>query len=78
MRAKLSSGELAVRGDQWPLLVYANQEFDPEDPWNGLFRSRLLIWVGHLTPSPSPFLLLFPTYRHSNIFSLRPALLKRR
>ena len=30
MRAKLSSGELAVRGDQWPLLVYANQEYDPE------------------------------------------------
>lgn len=45
VRAKLSSGELAVRGDQWPLLMYANQKYDPEDPWDGLFRSRLLVWV---------------------------------
>lgn len=54
VRTKLSSGELAVRGDQWPLLVYANQEFDPEDPWNGLFRSRLLVWAfKHIFTSPS-------------------------
>jgi hypothetical protein len=42
---KLSSGEMAVHGDQWPLLVYANQEYDPEEPWEGLFRSQLLVWV---------------------------------
>jgi hypothetical protein len=47
-RAKLSSGEIAVCGDQWPLLVYAKQEFDPEEPWNGLFRSQLLVWVSAL------------------------------
>jgi hypothetical protein len=45
VRAKLSSGEMAVPGDQWPLLVYARQEYDPEEPWDGLFRSQLLIWV---------------------------------
>lgn len=45
VRAKLSSGEMAVCGDQWPMLVYANQEYDPEEPWEGLFRSRLLVWV---------------------------------
>jgi hypothetical protein len=45
IRAKLSSGEMAVSGDQWPLLVYANQEYDPEDPWEGLFRSQLLVWA---------------------------------
>jgi hypothetical protein len=45
VQAKLSSGELVVRGDQWPLLVYANQEYDSEVPWNGLFRSNLLVWV---------------------------------
>jgi len=54
----LSSGELVVRGDQWPLLVYANQEFDPEDPWNGLFRSRLLVWVAHSILSLSFMLLI--------------------
>ena len=65
MRAKLS-GELAVRGDQWLLLVYTNQVFDPEDPWNGLFRNWLLVWVAHLTPSPSPF-LQNPAAHHFNV-----------
>jgi len=45
VHAKLASGELIVCGDQWPILVYANQEYNPEDPWNSLFRSQLLIWV---------------------------------
>jgi hypothetical protein len=42
---KLASGELAVRGDQWPLLLYAEERYDPDDPWEGLFRSRYLVWV---------------------------------
>jgi hypothetical protein len=37
---------LAIRGDQWPLLLYENEKYDPEDPWNGLLRNRLLVWVG--------------------------------
>jgi hypothetical protein len=45
IRTKLSSGEITVRGDQWPLLVYADQEFNPEEPWDGLLRSQLLVWV---------------------------------
>jgi hypothetical protein len=40
------------------MLVYANQEYDPEDPWNGLFRSRLLVWVG--THSFVSLVLLIP------------------
>jgi len=45
IRTKLSSGEMTVSGDQWPMMVYADQEYDHEDPWAGLFRSRLLVWV---------------------------------
>ena len=30
---------------EWPLLVYANQQYDPEEPWEGLFRTHLLVWV---------------------------------
>ena len=45
VRAKLSSGEMVVPGDQWPLLVYARQEYNPEEPWDGLFRNQLLVWV---------------------------------
>jgi hypothetical protein len=30
--AKLASGKMVVSGDQWPMLVYANQEYNPNDP----------------------------------------------
>ena len=45
VREQLSSGELSVRSDQWPMLVYADQEYDPQEPWEGLFRSQILVWV---------------------------------
>ncbi|KAG1737958.1 hypothetical protein EDB19DRAFT_1984362 [Suillus lakei] len=34
-KAKLKSGEIIVTGDQWPLFLYADYHYDPEDPWNG-------------------------------------------
>jgi len=43
IKDKLKSGELAVSGDQWPVFLYARFTHDPEDPWNGLLRSSLLI-----------------------------------
>ena len=52
---KFSSGEMPVCGDQWPMLVYADQEYDPQDPWEGLFRSRILAWV-HMHFSSSSFI----------------------
>lgn len=42
---KLRSGEIQVRGDQWPIFIYAGYAYDPEDPWNGLLRSQLLVCV---------------------------------
>ena len=36
---------MAVPGDQWPIFLYQGYRYDPEDPWNGLFRSNLLICV---------------------------------
>ena len=42
---KLSSGKMPVHSDQWPMLVYTDQEYDPQDPWEGLFRSWILVWV---------------------------------
>lgn len=41
---------MTVRGDQWPMLLFANQEYDPDNPWEGLFRSQLLVWVNILWP----------------------------
>jgi hypothetical protein len=42
-----------VRGDQWPVFLYADLAYDAEDPWNGLMRSQLLVSVRlrHLTCS---------------------------
>lgn len=44
-KLKLSNGQIQVAGDQWPILLYANYTYDPEDPWNGLLRSGLLVSV---------------------------------
>ncbi|KAG1903547.1 uncharacterized protein F5891DRAFT_899019, partial [Suillus fuscotomentosus] len=42
-KQNLQSSVISVSGDQWPLLLYANEAYDPDDPWNGLLRTRLLI-----------------------------------
>ncbi|KAG1803219.1 hypothetical protein EV424DRAFT_1331093 [Suillus variegatus] len=50
----LKSGETAVRGDQWPIFLYAGYEYDPEDPWKGLLKSDILICgFKHVFTSPS-------------------------
>lgn len=45
VKDKLRSGEIVVTGDRWPLVLYANCEYDPEDPWSGLLRNTLLVSV---------------------------------
>jgi hypothetical protein len=37
-----------VAGDQWPIFLYQGEQYDPDDPWNGLFRSSLLVSVSYL------------------------------
>ncbi|OBZ65520.1 hypothetical protein A0H81_14484 [Grifola frondosa] len=54
VKAQLRSGEMTVPGDQWPIFLYANNQYDPDDPWNGLLRSRLLVTAyKHIFTSPS-------------------------
>ncbi|RDB25671.1 hypothetical protein Hypma_006974 [Hypsizygus marmoreus] len=54
IREKLRSGEMIVRGDQWPLFLYPDLAYDPDDPWKGLLRSSLLIKAyKHVFTSPS-------------------------
>ena len=36
---------MAVSSDQWPLFLYRGYNYDLEDPWNGLFKSSLLVFV---------------------------------
>jgi hypothetical protein len=73
VKEKLRSGEMIISGDQWPVFLYHGYNYDPQDPWNGLFRSALLVAVR--------FVLIFRyphhnhAHRHSNTSSLRPVLL---
>ncbi|KIM53226.1 hypothetical protein SCLCIDRAFT_32034 [Scleroderma citrinum Foug A] len=53
-RTKLVNAEIQVAGDQWPIFLYANYTYDPEDPWNGLLHSGLLVAAyKHIFTSPS-------------------------
>ncbi|KAG1897448.1 uncharacterized protein F5891DRAFT_982631 [Suillus fuscotomentosus] len=53
-KQSLKSGETAVRGDQWPMFLYAGYVYDPEAPWQGLLRSDILVFgFKHVFTSPS-------------------------
>ncbi|KAH7919885.1 hypothetical protein BV22DRAFT_1050765 [Leucogyrophana mollusca] len=54
VKEKLRSGEMTVSGDQWPIFLYSSYNYDPEDPWNGLLRSQILVSAyKHIFTSPS-------------------------
>lgn len=65
MKAKLRSGELLVPGDQWPILLYKDYSYDPEDPWKGLLRSTILVLVRFLF-----FFLSFKPYTRLLLISM--------
>jgi hypothetical protein len=48
VRKKLANGDIGVSGDQWPLLLYEDQKYDPDEPWDGLFRCKLLVSVSFI------------------------------
>jgi hypothetical protein len=45
IKEQLRNGELSVAGDHWPIFLYHGYSYDKEDPWNGLFRSAILVKV---------------------------------
>lgn len=45
IKAKLKSGEMHVKGHQWPIFLYADLAYDRDDPWNGLLRNNILVSV---------------------------------
>ncbi|KAG1829676.1 hypothetical protein EV424DRAFT_1470688 [Suillus variegatus] len=53
-KQSLKRGETAVRGDQWPMFLYAGYVYNPEAPWQGLLRSNILVFgFKHVFTSPS-------------------------
>ena len=46
---------MQVKGDQWPIFLYADYTYDSKDPWNGLLRSGLLVSVSFIAISYDPY-----------------------
>ncbi|OBZ65231.1 hypothetical protein A0H81_14712 [Grifola frondosa] len=54
VKSELRSGEITVPGDQWPIFLYADCNYNPEEPWDGLLRSKLLVTAyKYIFTSPS-------------------------
>ncbi|RDB22918.1 hypothetical protein Hypma_009847 [Hypsizygus marmoreus] len=55
IKEKLRSGEMRVRGDNWPIFFYANYKCDINaNPWDGLLKSQILVNAyKHVFTSPS-------------------------
>ncbi|KAI0310318.1 hypothetical protein OF83DRAFT_1040655, partial [Amylostereum chailletii] len=41
----LCTGSLCVPGDHWPVLLYLDLEYDPNDPWSGFMMARILVYA---------------------------------
>ncbi|KAF6765313.1 hypothetical protein DFP72DRAFT_798048, partial [Ephemerocybe angulata] len=54
IRRDLASGQLVPSGDLWPRFLFRAFEYNPANPWEGLFRSSLLVSAyKHVFTSPS-------------------------
>ncbi|KAG1741378.1 hypothetical protein EDD22DRAFT_982206 [Suillus occidentalis] len=54
IKQSLKSGEIVVRGDQWPIFLYFGYIYDPEAPLKGLLKSEMLVCgFKHVFTSPS-------------------------
>jgi hypothetical protein len=61
---------MQVPGDQWPVFLYAGYDYDPEDPWKGLFRSPLLVSVRSLVCTPAiQFSLACASQAYKHVFT---------
>ena len=78
IKDKLRSGEMTVPGDHWPVFLYAGYDYDPEDPWKGLFRSPILVSVSWIIAN-TIYVLTYCNYsRHTSMSSHLQARSRRR
>jgi hypothetical protein len=56
IKRQLRSKELTVTGSHWPIFVYQDEKYNPENPWKGLFRNEMLVkvWSNPLVCSKKP------------------------
>ncbi|KAJ3502959.1 hypothetical protein NMY22_g18413 [Coprinellus aureogranulatus] len=54
IKTQLKSGEISVSGDVWPVFLYRDHKFNPDNPWDGLLQGKLLVSAyKHVFTSPS-------------------------
>ncbi|KAH9950850.1 hypothetical protein B0H21DRAFT_776503 [Amylocystis lapponica] len=54
VKVGLRIGELTVAADSWPRFMYRDNAYDPENPWKGLLRGKLLVTAfKHIFTSPT-------------------------
>ncbi|KAI1796705.1 hypothetical protein LXA43DRAFT_879237, partial [Ganoderma leucocontextum] len=54
IKSALKAGTMVVQSDQWPIFLYLNGNYNPDFPWAGLLRGRLLVNAfKHVFTSPS-------------------------
>jgi hypothetical protein len=54
LQRQLREKDLVVSGTSWPIFLYKEEKFNEDEPWVGLFRSKLLVKVSGFTVVP-PF-----------------------
>ncbi|EGO04387.1 hypothetical protein SERLA73DRAFT_148918 [Serpula lacrymans var. lacrymans S7.3] len=42
-RTKIRNGEMEITGEQWPVVLYAECHYDPDEPWVGFVCGQLLL-----------------------------------
>ena len=55
---------MTTAGDEWPLFLYHGYSYDSKDPWNGLFRSALLVTVSLLFLDHDAYFWSPKAYKH--------------
>ncbi|KAI0754542.1 hypothetical protein C8Q80DRAFT_1095221, partial [Daedaleopsis nitida] len=54
VKDNLRNLRMIVAGDQWPIFLYCNYNYNPDAPWDGLLQGRLLVnGMRHVFCSPS-------------------------
>jgi hypothetical protein len=62
----LREGHLHVSSEQWPLFLYHDYSYDPDDPWKGLLRSSIIVSVRliNLHPNSIEYRCVHQAYKH--------------
>jgi hypothetical protein len=78
IRSSLKKKELSVPGNHWPIFLYRNEDYDPEEPWRGFCRSKLLVSVRTFCSMSGYLLMCFRVISTSLHLLVRSTMIRRR